>query len=128
MPKKLFKKGHPGGPGRPSLPKELRVIRNIQAKDFEDMLSVLFKATLGEVATLEQDSSAPTLNRIVAKILADTFESGNTNSLGMLLDRVIGPVKQKIAHEFLKPSILEKRDGTVVEFSLTRIVEDDGSV
>lgn len=44
----------------------------------------------------------------------------------LLLNRVIGKVKERFEHEIVKPSILERRDGSQVIFNISTVKKDEG--
>lgn len=121
-----FKKGKSGNAdGRPALDPKIKQIKKLTAEEFETMVSALFETTETGLKQLIADQNAPYLKRIVASILKKTFETGSMGQLDMVLSRVIGKVKEKLEHTFVKPSILKRIDGSEIVFTNRPIEEEE---
>lgn len=81
--------GNPGG--RPTLPKEIREMRNLTGQEFIRVCSELFEMTGDEMNELIKNSKEEkTLKLMVASIILHGIKKGDAVRLSMLLDRVIG--------------------------------------
>lgn len=115
----------PKSPGAPKLPEAVRDLRKLTVEEVELMISTLLTATESEIEAVKEDPATPVIKKIVCNVLGRTYETGSMGQFDMLLNRVIGKVKEKIEHEIIKPSILEKRDGTQIIFNMVQSKKDD---
>lgn len=121
---KNFIKGNKEGLGRPTIPKEIKKIQNLTTAEVETMVTALLKASEADLKEIKEDKSQPFLKRIIVQILHKTYNTGNMTQLDMILNRVIGKVKEKIEHEITRPSILVRQDGSEVVFTNKKIKDD----
>ncbi len=123
-PKTQFKKGQTGNPnGRPTLPPEIRSLKKLTVKEFEELVSSLMHSSESDLDAIDKDPSTPYIRRIVVQILKNTYKTGNMTQFDLILSRVIGKVKEKV--ELMgKPSILITKDGR--QFTFTNKKEVDG--
>jgi hypothetical protein len=123
---KDFKPGQSGNAnGRPKLDPMVKQLKRFTADQLEELVSSLLTSTEADVVAMREDTGAPYIKRIMAQILEKTFEGGNIGALDMVLNRLIGKVKERVDVHTFKPSILERRDGTQVEFTNKQIKEDE---
>jgi len=107
------------------LPQEVRDLRRLTVDEIELMISTLLTATESEVESVIEDPTAPVIKKIICNVLGKTNETGNMSQFDLLLNRVIGKVKEKIEHNIVKPSILKRRDGTEIVFTVSTLKKDD---
>lgn len=124
-PETRFKPGNPGGPGQPKIDPEVKRIRKFTAQELEELITTLLALTDEERIAVLKDPKASTIKKCIASVLTKAGEQGNMSQLDMVLNRVIGKVKEKIEHEGLQPSILVRRNGDIVEFSLTKKQDEE---
>lgn len=116
-PKTRWKKGQSGNPsGSVPYPPEIKRIHKFTADELKEMISVLLYATSAECEALAADPNAPKIKKIMATILLKAYEHGSMGQLDMVLNRVIGKVKDDVDVRVFKPSILVRRDGSEVAF------------
>lgn len=120
--------GNPKGPGK-RLPEELYNIKKFTKEQLEHICSALLYATEDELSAIGDDVEAPYIWRIMTKILKKSHDTGSMMQLDMVLNRLIGKVKERLEVDDLRPSVLVRRDGTEVIFTKQRVVksgaEDD---
>ncbi len=122
---KNFKPGESGNiAGRPPLDPMVKQLKRFTADQLEELVSSLLTSTEADVARMREDTGAPYIKRIVAKILEQTFEGGSIGALDMVLNRLIGKVKERVDVHTFRPSILVRQDGSEVEFT-NSIVKDE---
>jgi hypothetical protein len=123
--KTQFKKGQTGNPnGRPTLPKEIRNLKKFSTKELEDLITVLFQADDVEIQAIINDPTAPRIKKIMAQVLEKAMETGNMNQVDMVLNRIVGKVKEKV--ELLgKPSILVTTDGKQFKFGHAKSEDEE---
>lgn len=99
-PLNQFKPGISGNPsGRPALPEEIKEARKINKIEFERVLNEMIYMNLSELKSRADNPETPVVELLVAKILAEGIKRGDEKRLGFILDRLIGPVKTKVALE-----------------------------
>ena len=95
---KDFQPGETGNPnGRPKLPDDIKALRKMNKIEVERILNEFVFMTPEELQAKMHDKSTPTMELAVGKILAEAIKKGDQVRLGWVLDRLIGPVKQKVS-------------------------------
>lgn len=118
VPANRFKKGESGNPaGRPAIPPEIREMKKLAKDDLEKLISLLLEATDLRIQEILDSPDTPMIEKIMAQILKKARESGNMGQFDMVLNRVIGKVKEHIEHSGLKPTVLVTTGGDVHTFT-----------
>jgi hypothetical protein len=100
-------------------------LKKLTVEEIEVMVSTLLYATEDEVEDVKADPNASVFQKIVCAILEKTKETGSMGHLDLLLNRVVGKVKEKFDVEIVKPSILERRDGSQIVFHINSQKKDE---
>jgi len=106
-----FKKGNPGGPGRPRLPAVLKDMRKANKIEFQRILDKYIYMSQDNLNVALKDSSLPMIELIVAKLLYVGHKNADVYKTEFLLNRWIGvaPIEP--------PDDEEPRDVTLVTSS-----------
>jgi Family of unknown function (DUF5681) len=95
--KTTWKKGQSGNPnGQPRVPIKIKEIRKLTLKEYCELVDKFIHASPQELKEMVNDPDATVLELYIANIVKKGIEGGDTNRLSFLLDRLIGPVKQKL--------------------------------
>lgn len=118
VPANRFKKGESGNPaGRPALPPEIRELKKLAKDDLEKLISLLLDATDQRIEEILNSPETPMIEKIMAQVLKKSYETGSMGQFDMVLNRVIGKVKEHIEHTGLKPTVLVTTGGDVHTFT-----------
>lgn len=115
----------PKSPGPHNFSKEVREIRKLSADEVVLIVSTLLYADEDELESIEKDPYSSYFQKIVCSVLKKTRETGNMAQLDLLLNRVVGKVRERVEHEIIKPSILKRIDGSEVIFTVTASRKED---
>jgi hypothetical protein len=116
--KTQFKKGESGNPaGKPPLDPKIKELKKLTAVELEEMINGLLSANEEELNNIDASASEPYIRRIMVRILQRTYETGSMQQLDMILNRLIGKVKEHIQHTIVQPKILVRRDGSEIVFA-----------
>jgi len=99
-PKTRFKKGQSGNPAG-SLPvnKVLKEVKLLTALEFRDMINKLMKYSQDELTAYVNDKDAPFIWRIYAKSLVKAYNTGDSERIETIMNRMIGKVPDKLQFE-----------------------------
>ena len=93
-----FKKGNPGGPGRPPLPPEIKAMEPLTREKYNRILHKYTAMTAEQLKAAASNPQTTVLELIVANIAAKAIQQGDQSRLEALLARAIGPVKLEVEH------------------------------
>ena len=91
-----FKKGKPGGPGRPSLDADIRAIRESVRKDLHYWYERCSAMGNEELLKSLKDPYIPAFARGVAKSIYNFRRTGNWKNVEYPIDQLIGKPKQSL--------------------------------
>ncbi len=91
--KHRYQVGHPGGPGRPKLPQEIRQATQYTKAMILEAMNKLLSVDKSELQAIMEEPTTPTLELIVGSIIVNAIKHGDPSRLNFLLDRIIGRVK-----------------------------------
>lgn len=98
-----FKKGNPGGPGRPKDPDELKLITKMTKAEFELLMNKLLNLTKDELKQWQGTA----LEQAMCSIIVKAIDTGDQFRLQFFIERLFGKVTDKV--EFTdKTGIAEK--------------------
>lgn len=118
MPKSkphLFQKGWKGGPGRPPKDKDLKTALKMTRTEVESNMVRFLKMSLLELEDVVKDKNLTVNEHILANISLYAIKNGDPQRLGFLLDRIIGKVRDQIEHTVIRPTIIERLDGSQLQ-------------
>jgi hypothetical protein len=96
---KPFKKGQSGNPGGLTpLAKELRSARRLTKEKFIDLVSLMNGASHEEMQRILGNPETTALTMMVIKVYMQIIETGNMKDFDVLLNRLIGKVKDETEH------------------------------
>jgi hypothetical protein len=122
-----FAKGQSGNPtGKVPVDPRVKEIKKFTAEELEQLISVLLEAGPDELERIDADPTAPMIKKIMASILTRTQMTGSMQQLDMVLNRLIGKVKERMEVEIRRPRILVRRNGDEVIFGSEPVKEIDG--
>lgn len=120
-----FKPGQSGNPnGKPKMSPEFKALKCLTASEYNKLVSSAFTLKDNEIQSLLDDPNISSLHKAFAHAVLIGRMTGDLNRLNYITDRVFGKVKEKIEVKQVKPTVLEKRDGTQLVFT-NEPVEDD---
>ena len=121
-PKKPFKKGNPGGPGRPKKDPELAKAQKITRTQAEGLLTKFMVMNIDDLEAILKDRTRPVMEHIIGRICIMAIKTGDQSRLGFVLDRLIGKVENRVEIG-IKPRVVHNLEGGAARF-LTESDED----
>ena len=119
-----MKKGETVNPnGRPKLSEEAKAVKKMTSEQAITIFSKLIAATPKDLVEMANKEDASFLEKCVAVVAKKALETGDISRLEFLLNRSIGPVKQKIDHTSSDKSMSPNLDGKTKEELLARAKE-----
>lgn len=88
-----FKQGHKYGKGRPPVDPEMKEIKAVNRALVEGKLALFMTMSIDKLEAIAKDRTKPTLDHMLASIVARAIAHGDPKHLDFLLDRTIGKVK-----------------------------------
>lgn len=92
-----FKPGQSGHEGH-KLPPGFQRLKQLTKKELVDCTNVLIKGDMEGLRRIAQDPKSPALLSTIASIMCKMHERGDMQSFDMLLNRLIGKVKDEVQH------------------------------
>lgn len=107
-----FEKGNPGGPGRPTLPAELKEARSLTQREIEISLQKFLLMTTEQLKKAKQDPETTMLDHLIISIMTHGVNRGCDKRADFLMNRLVGKVKQQIEHsgEIANPYMNKSRE------------------
>jgi hypothetical protein len=93
-----FKPGHPGGPGRPPLPSDVKEARQMTQSEIELALNKFLLMTPEQLKKAKQDPETMMLDHLIISIMTHGVNKGCDKRADFLMNRLVGKVKQQIEH------------------------------
>jgi hypothetical protein len=90
-----FKKGNPGGPGRPPVLPELKGIEPMTKDTYSRLLNKTMSMSREELKAVLNDPNASVKDLALAAIASRAISNGDPQRWESILNRAIGPVKQE---------------------------------
>lgn len=83
-----FKRGNPGGPGRPVLPEHLKEARKLTRAVFVAAAETLLSMTQAEFASACEENGRTILEHMVCAVIAQTYRRADHVRLDWMLNRL----------------------------------------
>lgn len=124
MAKHLYKKGNQYGKlgGRPRKDPDVGAVMKINRTTVEACLAKYLGMPLEMLAVVMKDTTLPNIEHMVARIIYQGIKYGDQQKLNFLLERIVGKVRDQIEHTVIKPTIIERLDGSEVQIG---VIEGD---
>ena len=92
-----FKKGQSGNPlgGKLANP-EMRAIRNLTEAEMVNIGSLILKGSIKDLQAIAKDPNSTVLQAMMAAVAVKTMQKGDAQALDVLLNRLIGKVKERV--------------------------------
>lgn len=92
-----WKKGQSGNPqgGKKHSP-EMKKIRNLTEQEMIEIGSLVLKGSVDELRVIAKDGTASALKCMMAAVAVRTISKGDPHALEVLLNRLIGKVKERL--------------------------------
>jgi hypothetical protein len=125
---KPFPKGRSGNPsGRAKGDIELQKIKSLTKKEVKEIGDLIVKGNLEQLKSKSNDPNASVLTVWFASVAIKSINRGDMGSLNVLLDRLIGRVKDDVEVTFPKPTIITYKGQTILLGS-TMTSDEDGEL
>ena len=102
-----FKKGNPGGPGRPKDPIAMVMTRSLSKVEANAILQKFLFWTVSELKTYLKDDSNLVIEYYVAKLIYMGIVENEIGPLTFIFDRILGKVVDKVEVTRPEPMIIE---------------------
>jgi hypothetical protein len=94
-----FKKGQSGNPsGKPKEDPRLKMLKNLTKTELVEIGNLVVKGNLTELRAIAKDESCPVIKAMIASIAVKIISKGDVHALDILLNRLIGKVKDEVEH------------------------------
>lgn len=113
----LFKPGESGNPGgRPPMTPEEKQLRKLTKGRVAHLLNQTCRLTEDAMRNRYRDPLTPALEKVFLKVVLDALEpeGDSVKAANFILDRTIGKVKEEVDLSVIKPTIVERMDGSQV--------------
>jgi hypothetical protein len=117
MPKEdtQFKPGQSGNPaGRPAMPEDLKAAKALTKQVLMRELNDLIHMTKSELEAALVSPESTMIRRMAARVIQEADNNGDDRRLGFLLDRLVGKVKDELALELPRPTIIRYKGEKVI--------------
>lgn len=78
--------------------KDIKALRNLTKDELKEVGSLILKNNVEALKAIGKDPGASALKTMVASVVVRVIQKGDMYALDLLLDRLIGKVKEEIQH------------------------------
>lgn len=102
LPPHLWKEGQTGNPnGRPKESKEHKALRALTKAEMLEVGNIIVQGDVDALKVIAKDPKTIVLKAMIASVAIKIIQKGDMYSLDVLLNRLIGKVKDEIDHSIL---------------------------
>jgi hypothetical protein len=112
-----FTKGQVANPG--GFTKEQAKVRHMTREELKDLLNTLHTATHEDMERILGKPETTAMTMMVVKCYMTIIETGDIRQLDVLLDRLVGKVKDELDIN-LKPQVIRRRNGEEIVMGMGR--------
>lgn len=104
-----FGKGNPNGNpfGRPTISPEIIEIRKLNQKETVKLFNKVIWMTREELAERWADRDCPVIEGMLIKLCTEVLRTGDAQKLNLIIDRLIGKVKETVEITPPKPTVMK---------------------
>lgn len=113
-----WKKGQSGNPsGRPADPPELKRLKNLTKAELVEIGNLVVKGDMKSLLQISKDPKATVIKTMLAAVAVKVIQKGDMHSLDVLLNRLVGKVKDEIEHtgSLNPPQVIVRMPGNGTE-------------
>ncbi len=107
-----FTPGNRFGQGQPKLPEDIKEARKLNRIEFERILNQFLHMTDEELLRYMDGPDCTQIEGLIAHLIVKGKEFGDHRRLSLILDRLVGPVSQKV-EVTSRPVVIEYEDKAV---------------
>lgn len=117
-----FPKGKSGNPG--GMTKEQAKVRHLTRETLKDLMNTLNSATHEDLQRILDNRETTALTMMWVKGYMNAISTGDLKQIELVMQRLVGKVKDELDVN-IKPFVIKRRDGSVVEMGARPKDEDD---
>jgi hypothetical protein len=95
---KDFAEGNPGGPGRPPISPEIKILRKLTVEKLEEIADLILAGDRPTLQLLANSHTEPAIRVAYARAALNAMQKGDLQTIEMILARLVGKVKEKVEH------------------------------
>jgi len=123
---KRFKPGQSGNPGgKAKVPEDILKARKLNQLELERIVNQYLWLSAAELKARVQDPATPTMELMVASVIAEAVKKGDQQRLEFILCRMIGKVTERLEVDIPVPFIVHRRDGSKVIMGAEKKEKED---
>lgn len=101
-----FKPGQSGNPsGRPKDPPEVKLIKRLTRQEMAEVGSLIVQGKISDLQMVATGPQSTVLKAMIAKVAINIMAKGDMHSLDLLLNRLIGKVKDEVVVDNLNTQV-----------------------
>jgi len=113
QPGTKFKKGNPGGPGRPKNSVEIRKAAKLGKEMFQGIFHKFSLMEYEEFLEFFKAGKMNVMERIVSGVMVKAMK-GDTSSASLIWDRMMGRITETVEITLPKPMVIERPSGAQI--------------
>lgn len=116
---KPFEKGNRMNPGgKPKVPDDIKEMRKLTSVELERIINKLIHSDISELSLMLKEKKDTVIVLMVARLLHDVLSKGDHQKYSLMVDRLVGKIKEQIEVTTVKPFIIESPAGDTITMGL----------